>query len=77
MTDCHVLFLMDLVIVKPFSFKLCCNVSIFLGICAIFLLKKCVVLRESACPFRQVKTVLNMYLPESPFSKIHLPGQAG
>ena len=67
MLECHVLFLMDLMVVKPFSFKLCCIVSIFLGICAIFLHKKCVVLRKSACPFGQVKT--KMYLPESPFFK--------
>ena len=44
----YILFLMDLMIVKPFSLKFCCIVSIFLGISAIFLHKKCVVLRKSA-----------------------------
>ena len=72
MPECHVLFLMDLIIEKPFSFKFCCIVSIFLGICAIYLHKKCVVLRKSACPFGQVKT--KMYLPESPFFKNSLAG---
>ena len=59
-------------ILKPFSFKFCCIVSIFLGICAIFLYKKCVVLRKSACPFGQVQT--EMYLPKSPFFKNSLAG---
>ena len=58
---------MALIIVKPFPFKFCCIISIFLGICAIFVHKKCVVIRKSACPFGQVKT--KMYLPESPFFK--------
>ena len=67
MPECHVLFLMYLMIIKPFSFRFCCIVRIFLGICAIFLHKKCVVVRKSACHFGQVKT--KMYLPESPFFK--------
>ena len=75
MPECHVLFLMDLMIAKPFSFKFCCIVSIFLGICAIFLHKKCVVLRKSACPLGRVKT--KMYLPESPFFKNSLAGRSG
>ena len=54
-------------IVKPFSYKFCCIVSIFLGICAVFLHKKWEVLRKSTCPFGQVKT--KMYLPESRFFK--------
>ena len=75
MPECHVLILMNLIIVKPFSFKLCCSVSIFLGICAIFLHKKCLVLRKSACPFGQVKT--KMYLPGSPFFKNSPAGVRG
>ena len=75
MPECHVSFLMDLMIVKPLSFKLCCIVSIVLGICAIFLHKKCVLLRKSACPFGQVKT--EMYLPESPFFKNSLARASG
>ena len=75
MPEFHVLFLMDLMIVKPFSFKFCCIVSIFLGICANLLHEKCLVLRKSACLFRQVKT--KMYLPESPFFKNSLAGASG
>ena len=75
MPECHVLFLMDLMIVKPFSFKLCYIVSIFLGICAIFIHTKCVALRKSAYPFGQVKT--KMYLPESHFFKNSLAGPSG
>ena len=66
------IFLIDLLILKPFSFKLCCTVSIFLGIRAIFLYKRCVVPRKSTCPFEQVQT--KMYLPESPFFKSSLAG---
>ena len=76
MPECHVLFLMDLMIVKPFSCKFCCIVpffvSIFLGIRAIFLHEKCVVVRKSDGPFGQVKT--KMYLPKSPFFKNLLAG---
>ena len=75
MPECHVLFLMDLMIVKLFPFKFYCIVSIFLGICAIFLHKKCVALRKSACPLGQVKT--KMFLPESPFFKNSLAGASG
>ena len=75
MPECHVLFLMDLMIVKPFSFKFCCIVSIFLGICGIFLYKRCVMLKKSDCPFGQVKT--KMYLPEMPFFKNSLAGASG
>ena len=63
MLECHVLFLMDLMFLKPFFLNFVALLSIFLGICAIFLHKKCVVLRKSACPFGQVQT--EMYLPES------------
>ena len=75
MPECHVSFLMGLMIVKPFSFKFCCIVSIFLRICAIFLHKESVVLKKSACPFGQVK--IKMYLPESPFFKNSLAGASG
>ena len=60
---------------KPFSFKFCCIVSIFLGICVIFLYKKCVTLRKSACPLGQVQT--KMYFPESPFFKNSLAQASG
>ena len=75
MPECHVLLLIDLMILKPFSLKFCYFVSISLGICAIFLHKKCLVLRKSACPFGQVKT--KIYLPESPFFKNSLAGASG
>ena len=52
-----------------------CCISIFLGICAIFIHRKCVVLRKSACPFGQVKTI--MYLLESPFFKNSLAEASG
>ena len=67
MLEWHVLFLMEFMISKPFSFKFCCIVSIFLGICAIFLYEKCVVLRKLACPFRLVQ--IKMYSPKSRFFK--------
>ena len=75
MPECHVLFLMDLMIVKPFSLKFCCIVSIFLGICVSLLHEKCAVLRKSACPFGLVKT--KMYLPKSPFFLNSLAGASG
>ena len=76
MPECHVLFLMDLMIVKLFSFKIYCIVSIFLGICAIFLQKKCVALRKSACPLIRASET-KMLLPESPFFKNSLAGASG
>ena len=63
----HVLFIMELMIWKPFSFHLCCIVCLFLGIWAIYYENMCLVLRRSACPFRQVKTEIR--------KKVHLPGQ--
>ena len=75
MLESHVSFIMEFLIWQPFSFEFCCIVCIFLGICAIFYVKMCLVFRKSACPLGQVKTY--MFLLESPFSKIHLPGQAG
>ena len=46
-------------------FFLCSIVCILLGICAIFYIKMCKMLRKSGCPFGQVQN--KMYLPESPF----------
>ena len=67
MPECYVLFLMDLMIPKPFSFKFCCIVCIFLGICAIFLHKKMCSDQKISLTIRVVKT--KIYLPECPFFK--------
>ena len=67
---CHVLFLMDLMIIKPFS-KFYCIVSIFLSICAIFLHKKMCSAQKISLP------ITNMYLPERPFIKNSLAGASG
>ena len=62
MLERHVLFMIDLIIWKPFSFQLCCIVCIFLVIWAIYCIET--VFRKSACLFGQVKT--KMY-PRKPF----------
>ena len=72
MLEWHVSFLMDLMILKPFSFKFVALIAHFWVFVPFFYINELVMLRKSACLFVQVQT--KIYLPESPFLKNSLAG---
>ena len=76
MPECHVLYLMDLMIAfNHFLLNFVALLAYFWVFEPFFYIKQCVVLRKSAYPFGQVKT--KMYLTESPFFKNSLAGTSG
>ena len=72
MLELHLVFLIDLMTLKPFSFKFVALLAYFWVFVTFFYIKKCVVLRKPACPFGQVQTT--MHLPQRPFFKNSLAG---
>ena len=75
MLEWPLLFMMDLMILKPFSFYfIACSVYIYGYLCH-FYIKMCSIQKTDLPIHSRVQS--NMYLPESPFFKNSLAGTSG
>ena len=75
MLERHVLFIMELIILKHFRFSFVAFFAYFWVFGPFTIEKNVLSLQKMSLPIRQVKT--KMYLPESPFFKNSLAGASG